>query len=510
GPRVRWPLFLILCMGLYHSAGMVSLIFAVLVGLGAMRDRRRWPEGLGAMAIGFSVPWLVGTQWHYMTALEAYSLAWPFGFGRASDIEPLPLSVLRLVFLLPVLVLAYVVCRERLENAGDSKETGRVVAKVSLWEKLGVWLRPGLAELIASAGLVAIVAAGHCFLRASELHVRFQMVHAATEGNWKEVLRAARQVPPDRADLFYTHLVDRALFHTGRLLDDLFSFSQHPAALLLVSEDVPPAPPRFWMVSQVALELGDINLAEQWAYGMVEGVGECPRALETLALICVAKGQKEAARVLLRKMGKIIFCGNRAAHLLSLVDQPIDTDAPWLQRARHLKARRCREDYAVQVYSEEQLLRNLLGLPMESRPESHTAPPEARFNNTPNDRSPLVSRNRMAWEYLMAFYLLTRQTDKILEHLDDWMTMTDTTAKLPRHIEEAVVIHEVPEPQRAEVASARRKRSVSDETLQRFQQFVVLYGQLQSGVESASEALARELGDTYFLYHVFGVSGAKR
>jgi len=471
--------FLAMCAAIYYLAGTVCVIFGALVGTWLACVRRRVVVAAVAVAASVSTPWLVGVTLYSMTVIEAYDVVWPFGPGAASDMDSLPLMVLRGIFLFPLGMLWIVVLSRKLPPVVRDNF-------VKMTSRRGAILQ-GLTPL---ALLIAAVAAVHHFVRAPHRESRFQMVHFALERQWDEVLRAARQLPGTGHDCFSRHLVNRALYHAGRLGDEMFAFSQDPAGLLLLSGDVPHGPPKFWMVSEIAWELGDFNLAEQWAFERLEAVGECPGALELLARVCVAKDQaeqrsagdqrssspgREAARMLLRRMTKNVVYGRRANSLLDALDGPPLAGNFWQLDASRAPPRR--EDRVYQSYSEEFMLENLL-----------------RAN-------PL---DRMAFEYLMAFSLLHRRTDKLVQNL---ARLDDLGYRhLPRHYEEAILIH----------ANATLEdiplhgRKISPETIERFHRFVDRFRQWRNDPHRAAAALAEEFGDTYFYYHAFGVSGVGR
>ncbi len=483
--------FAAFCVGLYHLAGTVCLLFGLLSGIWYVAGKRR--PIAGAVAIAFSVlaPWLAGVQLFHLTVLEAYSVAWPFGTGNASDMEAWPLNALRCLFLFPPgLLLIAVFCRSlppplQVRCAGWSRCGGRIVRV--MW------------QLVVLAAAVAAVLS---FSRALHRERRFEMVHFALQQQWDQVLRVARQLSPSRHDWFSRHLVNRALYHTGQLGDAQFSFSQTPAALLLLADEVPHGAPKFWMLSEIAWELGDVNLAEQWTFQRLEALGECPSALERLAQICLAKDRtaeasqageplansagvrerladvsspgREAARILLNRMAKNVLYGHRARALLERLDAPSPAGDSWLQDVERVRVLRCSDDRVFQTYSEEFMLGSLL-----------------RAN----------PRNRMAFEYLMAFYLACCRTDKLVEHLP---RLNDFGYReIPRHYEEAILIHTNETSQ----AVALGGRKIRPETVRHFRRFIDRLLPWQQQPPLAVGALADEFGGSYFYYYAFGISG---
>ena len=131
--------------------------------------------------------------------------------------------------------------------------------------------------------------------------------------------------------------------------------------------------------------------------------------------------------------------GRRAKTLLGLLDGTPPAGDDWLQQIERVRALRCTDDRVFQTYSEELMLESLL----QANP-----------------------RNKMAFEYLMAFYLVSRRTDKLVENLhrlDDF-----GYREIPRHYEEAILIHANETAQQV----ALHGRAIRPETIQRFHRFI--------------------------------------
>jgi hypothetical protein len=108
----------------------------------------------------------------------------------------------------------------------------------------------------------------------------------------------------------------------------------------------------------------------------------------------------------------------------------------------------------------------------------------------------------MAFEYLMAWYLVTAQLDKFilqLYRLDDF-----GYSRIPTHYEEAMLLYR--ELRAKEVTL--KGRTISEETLERARSFGNICSQYRgSGLENSMKtmyATAPEFIDTYFFYFNFG------
>jgi len=111
----------------------------------------------------------------------------------------------------------------------------------------------------------------------------------------------------------------------------------------------------------------------------------------------------------------------------------------------------------------------------------------------------------MAFEYLMAWYMLTKQLDKFAQNLDrlDDFDYPD----IPRHYQEAILIYEVFTNKKIDL----KGRQISNRTLQRARIFGNIVNRFSSSNRmQAARATAGDFGDTYFFYFNFGSVIIKR
>lgn len=319
-----------------------------------------------------------------------------------------------------------------------------------------------LAGLAVAAGVLILTFDGH---RKTLIEIGWH----AEQCRWKETVEAARRlrVRPDAATRLRIH---QALYHSGRLTQDLFAFPQWEGADLLPSMREGPdvcAP-----LSDTLLELGQVGLAEHFAHEALELDGERPTVLWQLARIHVLQGRPQAARVFLNRLRQVPFHRQKADRRLRALDQdPRLAGEADIARVRPLLVN---SDYAASGISAEYLLRQLL-----------------QSNR----------RNRMAFEYLMAHYLLTGQQDALVREfaaLDDfgiWET--------PRHLEETALASLSAKGERQNEVAGRR---VSAETVRRYQRFQDLLRRNGGQVTGLELQLARDYGDTYWFYQLFGAT----
>jgi len=167
----------------------------------------------------------------------------------------------------------------------------------------------------------------------------------------------------------------------------------------------------FRALGDVNLRLGLVNEAEHEACEALEAFGERPVILKRLALVSIVKGRIEAAKIYLNALSRFARHRAYAQDALSrLLDDPLWSSDSEVQHIRSVMPEGVPGMLSLHV---EDRLHELL-----------------RTNR----------RNRMAFEYLMAYYLLNLRLDDLVRELG---RLTDFDYDgLPRHYEEAILIHE--------------------------------------------------------------------
>jgi hypothetical protein len=285
----------------------------------------------------------------------------------------------------------------------------------------------------------------------------------AERGDWGGVITAAAGLReyPVQARL----QVNRALHHLGRLTGELFCHPQRSGLDLLASlaDGLIACTP----LSDTLLELGQVNLAEHYAHEALELRGERPELLWRLARINLVKERPEAARIFLNRLHRAPFHRGRADAWLEAIEH--DRTMAGQPEIVHLRSLRPTQDWVERVFPTEPMLRQLL---------------EAN------------RRNRMATDYLMAHFLLTRQPEALLQNLG---RLDDTAVSgLPRHLAEAILIQVRPGQE-----MDLHARTIDPEIAHQFERFRRAAPR-PGEAQMPQPALDRDYGDTYWYYAWFG------
>jgi hypothetical protein len=431
---------------LFYLAGLWSaLLFAVLCGLFASFQMRNRPAGLGSLVLALVVPALT-------LALGDLKMVWL--------IQPWPEGVdgmlaAALYASVPVagVLLAW------LPKPAVSRRDSRNQPADGHWHQAS-----GFGQVVAA--LLLVVGGAAVWLSFDHRQkLLVQIDYDSSCGRYEPVIAAARQVAP----LSYpaevrAHL---ALYHTGRLAEDLFTFPN-----MIEDAKVEGLADAFRVQSQILLELGLVNDAEHSAHEALEMQGQRPDLLRVLARINLVKHRPQAAQVFLNVLSLIPFQGERANANWPETSPEISPDeSAFLARIRSVG-----------------LTNDVLhsALPMQSLLELLLA-----ANPT----------NQMAFEYLMANYLMDLNLPKTIEYLQ--LLDNFNYPRLPRSYEEALVLYQ----QVAKVQVDLRGRQIRPETVERFRRFQEAVKQL-NGKADRQAAMASEFGDTYWYF--YGVRRLKR
>lgn len=458
--------FLVLSVVLYTMAAAVYLLFAVLCAIYELVFRRWWQLSAPYLLLAVIIPYVEGVLLFNVSIVDAYTDLLPFSWkilGWPSRGEMIAI-VYVLFLLLPLTALTLGLWRVKMANsnrATEDRKRKRALARYALSSKVK-WIIESLL-LLAIAGMAAF--SSHSVERKTLLAVHYY----ACRRMWPQVLQAARRHPYSNLII---NAVNRALYHTGRLGYDMFSYPQHPDALLLTAEDNIVA---YWHKFDTQIDLGLVNMAQKNLIECMEVYGAHPAILKRLALINMVKANYNSAKIYLGALSKSLFDAGWAndylAHLQS--DPNLLKD----DRIQHLRGLCLEKDHGSLFYAKQKALSALL--------EEN-------------------SQNRMAFEYLMAWYMLTKQLDKLtqnIKHLNDF-----DYAEVPRLYEQAALIY----------AYGTKKTVYLDghqanpEVRRQIQHFSKVYNRYNRNKQTAFSDLAKDYGDSYFFYYIYGFSGMKQ
>ena len=461
--------FLLLSVILYYLAGGAFLLFAVVCAIYELIFRSRWKISLFYLLSAAVVPYVLGLLVFRVSIIDAFCNSLPFSWKilyyetRKREVTIVYLLYLLLPLTLFVFGLLQILWK-RLHFVKDRTKKKHRNKSSNLLLKIFSRYRhsPKLKWAVESLLLLVIAGSVVFFSRNENLRTRFKVDYYAYHKMWPELLTSAQHNPEEP---FIAHAVNRALYHVGRLGYDMFSWPQQTDYLFLSDKKYKWM---YWQIFDVFLDIGVINIAENALTECLEGLGDRPMVLQRLALINMVKGNLGSARIYLGMLSKTLFHADWAKHYLDRLQT--DPDLSTNRYIQHLRSLCLEKDCLTHSLLME---KTLLGL-LESN-----------------------SQNRMAFEYLMARYMLNRQLSKLVRNFERLQDLD--YRELPTHYEEAALIYisgtGKPLHLNGYLSSPQKRRQFKD--------FITLLSSYGGDKQSAANELSKKFRNTYFFYYVY-------
>ena len=458
---LRSAVFVVFSAVIYSTAIQAYMVFVVLCIIFEFFKRQDKIVTLLCLISSLLIPSLAGIFIFDLDFIEAYRRTLPFHPAAKSEGIILPFS---LFLFFPAVGLGCTL----LQYLGQKRKTGRRKARRTgrsspIYQKSSLkWVLETLVMLIVTAAVVSVTCKD-----ISRRHRRIDFF--ARHKMWDKLLHEANQLPRHYYDMFVCHDINRALYHTGRLLEDMFSYPQHHSALMLTAETITEGEMlviRWLKSSNTYFEMGHINEAENSTTEALEMLNYYPVGLQRLAIINIIKGRTDAARIYLHALSRdFVYRDWAQDYLHRLDDDPLLSSDEQIQRLRSFMLT-----------------------------EDSVQP------TTPKDLFGRNFNNRMAFEYLMAFCLLTAQTEPVARSVEFLDYLDYPKDKIPRHMEEAVLLHTA----LAGGSVDLHGRRLNPDTVRRFEKLKRVRSdpRYARDMSVAAEMLEKEFGDTYYCYYL--------
>ena len=457
-PVLSFVAFAVLAVVMYLTAVLGFLAFVVPGMLFDVFVRRRWGVGAANLIVAAALPFVASVVLIDLPVTGAYLSALPTSLGNSPTKY---LVLLSLVLILPIAGLNWLAGRKLRPMKPTSPETAigdrsadprRLIGSSSL-----------LATLVP---LLVLAAVARLSINTGVRHsMRFNRFVRCRM--WEQALDEAHKIPESHFTRTICHDVNRALYYTGRLGDEMFTFPQVPGTLRgLISR------PATYRRAELLYELGHVNGAEHLTHELLEDSQYNPMALQQLATINVIKQMPGAARIFLQTLEKdFIYRDWAREYLAQLEADPRMSGDQYIQHMQLLMPINSATTNPVHSMSLEWVL---LELSKRNR------------------------GNRMAFEYLMATLLRSGRLDVFDAYLANLDSLDKPPGPIPRHYEEAILLHVAMTGQKADMAA----RHISDGSRARFERFKLRLRNLDSADDPA-DVLKEEFGDTYYYYDAF-------
>ena len=474
---IRMVVFCLMAAISYCLAGAGGvLIFSLMTTLYLFFLRRDWLSAFLTLPAAAVIIWTLAEYVFHMSPKQAFLVLTPFCRDLTANMKMLSkVLVVMLYAFVPVTVL--LIClwrmlfsRNRDTSAAHTRKTkSRKMRAVSRFRGASLayfkkFVVPAVPVILMIVGL---------YFSYDKVHRQIVLMnYLSRQGRWSEVLALGNRLPKNIYNIYCNHDINRALYHAGRLPYDMLCFPQNPHALLLTHEEEESSMTQLKMCDTF-IELGNVNYAEKLASEFLVIKGDIGIVLEKLAWINIIKGQEATARIYLNALKKDLIYRDKAESMLSGLKNGFEPDkAVYIRQVNSY----IRTNGGARLYKEsiEEMLTGLL-------------------RQNPN--------NKMAFEYLMACYLLAGQLDNIAANIGrlDQLGYQD----VPTLYEEAMLIYYGLHGQQLDL----NKLNIKRETIERYRRFLQLYNSMQAhNRQVVLKQLIREFGTSYFFYYKFTAS----
>ena len=460
---LRCGLFTVMFVFLYLTGGACAFIFGILAAGFELFIRRGLLSCILYILLSGLLPLAVG--WCFdMRLIDIYTHSLPV--DSRFSINPTTASKTLYISMTGILSAMFV-CKFFLSSKKPEIKSRKKARKAPIKTKkirAGWIVQPAVVILAAIAGVS---------LSAGEEKQHLQADYYASSGKWAELLDYADRFPVVSRNPEGNHNIIQALHHTGRFGDELFRYPQFKEGMFLPPQQ--SGARRFRRgISYIRLSLllGRINLAEKEAYEVLENSGEHPELLWTLAMINIAKGQPETAKLFLEVLCRDLVHGKKAKSTLKQLaaDPELGNDK---------EITRLRSVMLVKDVTADQNLEEVMSDLLEVNPH-----------------------NKLAFEYLMLYYLKSKNVDMIAGNMYRFGDFG--YKKIPRHFEEAILLY----------LGKTQKRlkshgwTIAPQTYKTGNRFMTALKLNPAANPSSARNLQPEFGNTYFYYYIFSQSGS--
>jgi hypothetical protein len=461
----RVLLFLILGCCLYYCAGGAFFLFALLCIAFEMTVCRRLATGVFYGAAALAIPFLAKSYLFLISSRDAYLYLLPFGdAGYAIPILPYALYAYFPAFFLFA------------PGIGLFKKSRSIAIS-----RLSLCTNPLSRAFLHGTVLIAVSTAVFLLSFHRNDNTALRYCTMSLHSQWSRILKEAREQSATSTPLA-SFTIAQALYHTDSLLTDLFSFPQ-PLGVrgIFLSDEEPDQYGKleafsFFYRGELALKLGLVNSAQHWYYEALSTQDATAAVLKRLCQIHALKGDTQAARICLSILESMPMQQKWARQFLTHIEDrtlpTLDTDLVLVQQSMPAA------DFLL----------------ADSRHPYHDC--EVALRQRP--------KNRIAFEYSMAAYLMLSNFQKIASLTPYLDTLGYPT--IPPLCEQALVILKAGN---YPLPSSTVNR-ISQKALDDFLSVDGLLYQFQGDLSAMRNAMNNKFRNTFWYYHFYGRPNLKR
>jgi len=471
----RLILFLVLSVTLYFLGGKSFPLFAAFCGIYELFFKRSWRTAILYLFSIIVIPYILGVFVFDISTIDIFNNLLPCSW-KAVRPKNQSIIIYAVYLLLPFCVFVFGLkkifrnnSQSTVYNTNFNKKPNRKSKRRKTKRFSWYFQNNNLKWIFNSLLLFIITGIALFYYHDSQQKIQFKVDYYAHHRMWPKI----PQIASNSTRTLVTHTLNRALYHTGRLPYGMFSYPQRPGFLLLNTKQLHQL---HWYKFNVLLDLGFISMAECDLSEAISAYGCQPEILKCLALTNMVKGNIPDAKIYLGTLRKSFFYNDWVQAYLDKikVDPNLSTDSE-VKRLRSLMIKNG-EIFDISNSIDQLLLRLL-------------------------DEN---KHNKMAFEYLMAYYMLTGQLDKFaqnIQRLDNF-----GYPHIPRLYEEAILMYN--DIMRKPISLDRYQ--ISRQSIERAADFRKIYNRHMRNKFAAKNDLIKKYGDSYFFYFVYSQLGLKK
>ncbi len=458
--------FIVLMVIAYYFAAAGSLLFVVMCGIYELAVKKQAIAGVGCLLFGAAVPLLVGVYGFRVSHIGAYSELMPWSW-RTTKYDLLNRMIPWLYVMygcMPacLLLMGFFKKSERKTSNSKSKKDKEKSGQKMLCA--GSDSSGGVIKWVAcTAVLLGVAGGGAYYFVNDQLKTLYEIEYCRGESDWEKVLELADKQP---GQLLSMQARNQALYHLGRFADEMFNYPQHPDGLMLSHVAFTKS---YWHKYDLYIDLGLVGQADEVLTESMVAFGDNPFILKKLALVNLISGKNQTARVYLGALQKRLFFGEWAQEYLAKLES----------------------DPELRGDNEIQRLRSLI--PKEENGRFLAAPEMQLRAQIENGR-----KNKMAFEYLLALYMLRGEMWNVAEvagRIQEY-----NYEKIPVAFEEAILLNN----KYNEKKISLKNLKIRTETKRRFDEFMAVTIRYRTK-SAAQNVLARKFKNTYMYYYFYSI-----
>jgi len=459
-----WPVLAALLF--YLASGSSLFVFALSSGIIAVvqNKQRMWLSVIPAFAAFAAILFYSGYKFIFQITLRnLYGMTMVKPPEQLAYTPGLPIyayyAVLPVFLLIVWIYLQFRKSEVLAEPAAKLKKAEKTVPKIRFYNN-DLFL---LSIQLIVFGLLSyfLVDKYHDSLKKKLITIDY----LAENEQWSDLLKYSKTI--ENYDFRVNFQVNRAHAHLGDLPDRLFSYPQLLGISGLFIDPTTMVGSLFVPTSDLYFDLGFMGESQRWAFEAETLLPNSPRILKRLVMINLVNRKYQLAGQFLKVLDKNLLCRDWVSKYSKYVS---DTT---LAASDKLIAEKRRFTPKNELYN----VGTLQGLRL--------------LLETNRD-------NRMAYDYLLTFFILDSQFPQFIEYLQYYTHYN--LKKLPRSWEETLAIYVM---KTKAFPSFVTEETISKNCLQQFTEFNKVVRSYKNDLPAAQGTLHRDYGDSYWYYLLY-------